>query len=56
MSSLRRGLAVALIIGVTALAQTRTYRDPAGRYALPVPAGWTATPNGSTLLLTSGDA
>jgi hypothetical protein len=37
-------------------AQNQVYRDPGGRFSVPVPAGWTATPAGEMLQLKSGDA
>lgn len=40
------------LVGMLA-AQPRPYRDPNGRFSLPVPAGWTATPSGDALMLTT---
>jgi len=37
-------------------AQTQTYRDPAGRFSIPVPPGWTVKPLGEMLQLQSGNA
>ena len=38
----------------TLAAQSRVYRDPSGHFSVPIPAGWTATPNGGSLILSSG--
>jgi hypothetical protein len=49
-------LTVLILAGLSAYAQPRTHRDPGGRFSVPIPAGWTATPAGESVVLTAGGA
>lgn len=45
-----------MLAAVSVFAQPRTYRDPGGRFTVPIPTGWTATPAGESVMLTAGGA
>ncbi|MCX6627841.1 MAG: hypothetical protein NTW28_09455 [Candidatus Solibacter sp.] len=53
-AGLIQSLCVVFCAGLVVAQQTRTYRDPAGRFSVPVPPGWTAAAAGEMTMLTSG--
>ena len=49
-------LTLLMLAGVSVFAQPRLHRDPGGRFSVPIPTGWTATPAGESVVLTAGGA